>query len=139
MVTFRLDYEDSLMDGSKTQTIRRNAARWARMAGYNFDIDKLDRNTILSLPNKSDNPLHLHLTNPRYRSPSHRKLGISTKDWRVMLLRGHNFNDKIAVDDGFGTEQELRNALMKLNGMTANQVDNHIWAVITWEWKEGPN
>ena len=138
LVTFQREHEDILVDGSKTQTIRRNARRWCSLAHQPDMTGNILEDDCVRLYNRSGNVLHVHLGNPRNRAPWCRRLGVSTAGWSVTLMRGEAFDDDVAARDGFAGRQELLEALMELNGMTMNEVLDHVWAVIAWDWGEGP-
>ena len=155
MLTFSRSWEQQLLDQTKKQTIRANCPYWFRQAGYRSDrlgsslerLASLDPETAFRenrhlAPShfaNNDSVLHIWLGNPRTRAPWVRKLGRSFDKWTLRPIYGRDFSDHIAEMDGFGSAQELKQGLMELHGMTMGEVEEHLWVVIRWEWKEGPH
>lgn len=155
LLTFSRSWEQALLDQTKKQTIRANALYWFKLAGYSTRgleralerLATLDPQTCFDenrpyAPEhfaNNDSVLHIWLGNPRTRAPWVRKLGRSWRRWTLRPVYGRDFDDHIAVMDGFGTAQELKQGLMELHDMTMGEVDDHLWVIIRWQWKEGPN
>lgn len=67
-------------------------------------------------------------------------LGTSRgEDWDQTATRGRDFTEQMANNDGFGTVQELKKALMGTYDMTMGAVDSHVWYIVRFDWTEGPN
>jgi len=141
LLTFQRRWEGKLLSGEKRTTVRANARRWLVMAGRpGGEAELLLASGEGRFPNAGPNVLHVWLGNPRQlgRRPWVRKLGESTPEWEVGLVRGADITDGLARRDGLEDAGDLREGLARLNGMTADEVEAHLWAVVRWEWATGP-
>ena len=115
IITFNIQWREKLIDGSKRQTIRKNATHWVKQWESAFEHNRA---------------LVVWCPTPRYGKGV--LLG-KVWEWSVQQMHGVRFDDDLAQRDGFGTARELIAWLMEHNEMTHNEVMEHSWAVIRWE------
>lgn len=124
LLTFRVKKEH-LLSKRKKKTIRKNAQRWFRMA--------------TNAKKKGSKLLHIWWKNPRTKryTPDCYKMGIAR--WTGYYgVHGYDMDDHLAFEDGFDNVNQLRQALGRENKMTPEEVMEHLWVVIEFEWEEGP-
>lgn len=117
MLTFT-DQFDELLSGRKTMTTRHNFERWQKI------WRKSRCNTFL----------HVWWKNPRNRHPHCYKMGVA----RLVKFEGRlgrYLTQEDAVKDGFNSLAEYTVALSVLNHLSFDEVDNHFWALLPFEWE----
>ena len=145
-LTFKQEHEDGLVGLTKTRTTRFNLEYQLKMAGYDkeeiADILRRSEWGPVECPARGERRLHLWLGSPRqmHRWSWIRKLGISKPRYIIDAVKGRDFTEKMALEDGFGTVQEFKKALMELHeGLTMATVERHTWVSFRIDWEEGPH
>lgn len=121
LVTFSVEelYE-KLMDLIKDQTIRANVEYYRKC--WDHGVRTLD----------------IWWKNPRNRTPDCYKMGEA--NWtEIILLKGKDFDGRVATRDGFDTVEDLIRALSQLKEMTIDEVMEKQWVIIRWKWIDGPH
>jgi hypothetical protein len=118
LLVFTAGSIEKIRMGQKWTTIRRNADRW---------------NAWRTHPNrdKDDSPLQVWESNPRNGG----RFVAETHCSYFWVLHGASFPFSLAQSDGFDSVQALKERLAELNGMTLEEVDRHLWAVIGFDPK----
>ena len=121
-------WEEPVDAGRKTRTTRRNAPYYFKVAGFKQeDIERIlleALNAPVKCTARNHSRLHLWIgTRGRWK----RKLGESPESYAIEAWKGEHFTDGMAVEDGFGTAQEMRQWLAEAHAMTMAQVNEHVW------------
>jgi len=147
LVTFKKKWYCALLQGKKKQTVRYNFYYWLKKVTKNgypgWDmkklLDHLHKYPHVSFRNHSDERLHIWMGNPRNIHLKPRKLGFSKANWTVKFVRGYQFTHNDALMDGFKDRDQMINALAEINDIFPSDVASDVWAIISWEWDNGPH
>jgi len=136
LLTFNV-LKAELLDGSKTRTIRANATlwekRWTRRFGDGYpQYIKVPHDPPPNLDIWWKNPRTMHINKDCY------KMGIA--HWAKLDINlGKWLTAEDARLDGFTDLSSLLHALSERNKMVMDEVMKHRWAILTWDWKDGPH